>query len=610
MLTPVTPITPFHNHTLPFPNTTPNKFTNRIETMNHRQPFATIVAVTLALMLPNVVRAQDIKQIAESDPLIITGAVGTQNTYYHSSLGSGHASPLSNSVFANLNISVYGFSMPFSFYYTNDNLDFNYPQLSFNLQPHYKNWTGHFGQSSLGFSNYVMSMSFNGVGIEYNDNKHWRFGAFYGVLRKAINDDPLDPAARTPQYKRMGWGFKVGYGSGANFLDLYFLRAYDRLKSLDERWHQTVSPQENIVVGLKANVQPLKVLSLSLNAASSVLSTDSRSEKVQADQAKRWDKVFDVRYSTLARFAGDANLTLSLPSVTATASYRIIQPDYTSLGNYYISNNMHSLGLTLGTYLFKKVSLSASFSGQEDNLSKRQMFTTRGLVYNVNLSTRIGKYFNIAAGYNGYTQKQNDGTAHVNDSTRVNRQMQGFTLTPSVNVDGNLLSHSVSLATSYTNNADKNPFALGQSDVKALALGLSYTLGVKPWEIDFTATANHSVSKGYRTKYTSDILTLGTSRSFLKEKELTVSLSGSLCYNSVQYQSKSLSLAGDVQVGYTLKQVHSFALNASFSKYGDVNQVQRVSGLDATDITASLNYTYTFSLLEIKRKADKKQTTN
>ena len=28
--------------------------------------------------------AQDISQIAQSDPLIITGVIGTNNTYYHS----------------------------------------------------------------------------------------------------------------------------------------------------------------------------------------------------------------------------------------------------------------------------------------------------------------------------------------------------------------------------------------------------------------------------------------------------------------------------------------------------------------------------------------------
>ena len=55
-----------------------------------------------------------ISNIAKSDPLIITGAIGTQNTYYHSSIGNGYRSPWANSFYANLNISLYGISMPFT----------------------------------------------------------------------------------------------------------------------------------------------------------------------------------------------------------------------------------------------------------------------------------------------------------------------------------------------------------------------------------------------------------------------------------------------------------------------------------------------------------------
>jgi len=176
-----------------------------------------------------------ISNIAKSDPLIITGAIGTQHTYYYTSVGDGYRSPWGNSFYANLNISLYGISMPFAFYYSNNNSSWNFPHLSFHIDPTYKNWRGHFGRSNMAMSSYIMGMSFNGVGLEYNSQK-FRFGAFYGELRNAINDDPSDPAARSPQYSRMGWGFKVGYGSGRNYLDLYFLRAYDRTGSLDERW--------------------------------------------------------------------------------------------------------------------------------------------------------------------------------------------------------------------------------------------------------------------------------------------------------------------------------------------------------------------------------------
>ena len=42
------------------------------------------------------------------------------------------------------------------------------------------------------------------------------------------------------------------------------------------------------------------------------------------------------------------------------------------------------------------------------------------------------------------------------------------------------------------------------------------------------------------------------------------------------------------------------------NKYGDVNQTKRRSSLDATDISASFNYAYTFSLVQIKNKKAKK----
>lgn len=571
---------------------------------------AAVSAVACLLSFSHVV-AQDIASIAKSDPLVITGSVGTANTYHYTSVGDGYASPLSNMFYANLNISLYGISMPFSFYYTNDNTSFSYPQISFNLTPTYKEWTGHIGQSSMAFSPYVLNMSFNGIGLEYNSDR-LRVGAFYGKLRNAINDDPTDPTARRPQYSRLGWGFKVGYGTATNYLDLYLLRAYDRLNSIDERWHNVVSPQENVVVGLKGCVTPVWWASLTANVAASLFSTDTRAEKIDDDKATRWDKVFDVRYSSLARFAGDATLNLVLPfGLSAAVSYRMVQPDYTSLGTYYMSNNYHSLGITASTMLFHKVSLSATFSGQQDNLTNKQLYTTSGYVYSAMASTRLGNHFNLSANYNGYTQRQSDGTVRVNDTTRVDRQLSSFSITPTYMIDNETLGHSISLSMNYTTNRDRNSFTESQnhSNVTTKALGLNYGVNVKPWQTDFGLSFSHQQTEGYRSKYRSEVGSLTASRSFLQEKNLSVSGTLSMCYNEVERQSKSLSMGGDIAVGYTLKKVHAFSAGFSFNKYGDVNISQTRSGLDCTDITCSLNYAYTFSLLEIKRKAKAKPET-
>ena len=556
-----------------------------------------IILVTIGVLASEVMFSQNIAEIAKSDPLIISGTIGTQNTYRYSSGSNGYGSPFSNAIYANLNICLYGFNMPFSLHFSNDNLDFNYPQISFNLTPTYKNWTGHLGLSSMAMSNYVMNMSFNGVGLEYSSDK-LRAGIFYGRLRNAINADPEDPFARTSQYK-------AGYGSGKNYIDVYLLNAYDVEKSIDERWRQQISPQENIVVGIKGCVTPFKWLSLTANAATSVFNTDKRvpDAPVKTD----FDKVFDVKYSSLLRFAGDINANFSVKGVNATISYRMVQPDYTSLGTYYMSNNYHSLGVTFGTSLFNRISLSGTFSGQEDNLSKKQLYTTCGYIYAANASCRIGNHFNIMAGYNGYTQTQRNGTCEVNDTTKVHRQMSSYSLTPSLSLESKHLTHNISLSGNLTENKDLNKFATGESDVKTTALGLTYGIGVKPIDTDFTLTYSHQQSDGFNSKYISDIATLGTNRSFLKEKNFNVSASVSLCYNEVERQYKSLSLGADISASFNLKKVHLFSAGASFSKYGDVNITNTRSGLVGTDISVNLNYIYTFTLLSIKKKTKKEK---
>lgn len=551
------------------------------------------------------VSAQDISQIGKHDPLIITGSIGTNNTYFHSSTGNNYMSPMSNSIFANLNINVYGFSFPFSIYFSNDNLNFNYPQFSFNISPSYKNFTAHLGQSSMPFSNYILNMSFNGVGLEYKGPK-FRASAFYGVLRRAINDNPEDPNPRKAQYKRYGWGFSTGYGRGSNNIDIYFLRAYDSEGSINEYWRESYRPQENLVVGLKGQISIKNRISLMANVATSAFTADKESQRVTSGEATRFDKIFEPRYTSRIRLAGDAALNVSFPWFNASVFYKIIQPDYVSLGTYYTSNNYHSLGINLGTTLFRCLSLSASFSGQADNLAKQQLYTTEGYVYNAMASLRLGNNFNISGMYNGFLQVQSDGTAIVTDTIEVRRALHSISILPTYNITGEDLDHTVSLSGNYTINKDLNKFSIGQSDVKTLALGASYNMNIKPWETNFTLSLSHQGSKGFNTEYNSDVASLSTGRSFLKEKNLNASATVFLCYNEVKQQSKSLSIGLDLNAGYTLKKYHTFSLSTSFSKYGDVNITKTRSSLDATDIRLSLNYLYTFTLQNIKHKDKKK----
>lgn len=560
------------------------------------------------LLCPLGLEAQSLTQnsistIAKSDPLIISGAIGTQNTFYNSSVGGGYRSPWANSLSANLNIQLYGISMPFAFFYSNNNSSFSFPHISFHIDPTYKNWRAHLGRSSMGMSSYIMNMSFNGVGLEYSGEK-LRFGAFYGELRNAINDDPTDPTARQPQYRRMGWGMKVGYGSGRSYLDLYLLRAYDRLNSVDEYWQQRIYPQENVAIGLKGGLGVTRWFSLRGNVGFSAFSKDFRAQRIESATLDKWSKIFEARYSSLMRIAGDVSANFTLKNFNTSVFYRMVQPDYTTLGMYYTANNFQSLGINASTTLFKKLSFSGSFSGQEDNITRNQLYTTRGFVYSANASLPVTKQLHLTAGYSGYRQVQSDGTAHVNDTTRIDRVMNTVYLTPSYSIEGDRRDHVFSLSLNYSENKDLNRFATGESDVTTMAAGLSYSLGLKDLEMDITTSLSHQQSKGYNTRYTSDVLSMSTGRSFLKEKNLNVSAGLSLCYNDIENQQRMLSLGADMSAGYTLKS-HVFSFNANFNKYSDVNLSADRSSMGASEVTLSVGYTYTFSLWEIKRKAEK-----
>lgn len=576
----------------------------------HRLSTALALAGSL-LAIPSV-SAQDISQIAKSDPLIITGAIGTNNTYYHSSLTS-MASPLSNTLYASLNISAYGFSMPFSLYYANNNLSFNYPRLSCSISPHYRNWTLHLGRRSMAFSNYVYNLPFNGVGLEYSGSG-LRFGAFYGTLRNAVNDDPTMPTARAPQYQRKGYGAKVGVGNSAAYIDLYFFRAKDDYTSISSAWHdmETLAlhairdpfAEENMVVGLKGRVSLKDYVSLTANAATSVFSNDINSAIIPMPRLQRWDKIFEARYSSLARFAGDVALNVSLGKFNTAIQYKMVQPDYKSLGTSYISNNIQSLGIVGSAQLFSRLNLSGAFSGQEDNLNHQQMYTTRGFVYNAGASLSLSEHLSLSAGYSGYLQRQNDGAAIVVDTTQINRKMDNFTFSPSYTIYNERFTHTISLSASYTSNKDLNPFtnASEHTDVNTLASGVSYGLGLIEWSTDVMTSFSHQESVGYGYHYLTDVLSLGASHAFLEDKTLDASFSVSCCLNQMG-NDRNMSFGADLSLGYTLKEVHVFSLTAGLNHFNDINLSADCS-LNSRDFSMSLNYNYTFTLLHLKRKVE------
>ena len=256
-----------------------------------------LITLLIAIIAPLMSTiAQDIDQISKSDPLVISGAIGTNNTFYHSSNGMGYRSPFNNSIYANLNISIYGMNMPFAFYYVNNNTQFTYPQFSFGFSPSYRNWTVHIGRRWMNFSNYVYNLPFTGGGVEYRGR--WvEFGAFYGTLNQAINDDPLADIVRTPQYRRTGMGIKAAIKYKDNSLAVMVFKGKDNLSSIREYWQDKIDPMENLAIGISGRFSLFKMISLSGNLYTSALTSDIRSSIITEEDLATYDKIYTTRHT-------------------------------------------------------------------------------------------------------------------------------------------------------------------------------------------------------------------------------------------------------------------------------------------------------------------------
>ena len=538
----------------------------------------------------------------KKDPLIITGSLGLQSTLYYSSGGS-YASPFSYSMYANMNVNLYGYNMPFAFYYSANNYSFSYPQFAFNFSPSYKGWTLHLGKRSMPFSSYVYNLPFNGAGIEYKSpTSGFRFGLFYGVLREAVNFEPGEMPSGKPVYKRSGWGIKVGYGNSRTFADLYLFRSRDHQSSIDDIWHDDLFAQENIVLGLRARWQIIKQLSLTGNVAASIFSTDTKAPKLPGEEAEKYDKLFDVRYTSLMRWAGDLTLAATFRRTSFSILYKLVQPDYMSMGVSYMNNNYHNIG-TAANLRLGNLSLNGNFSYQEDNISRDQLYTTRGLTYSANATMPIGNKISLSANYNGYRQCQYDGVAQVNDTTRIDRTVNSFSGTASYNTNTEKLGHYFSLTGNYSINEDNNRTIAGVGDVGTLAVGSSYSLSVVPIETNFSFNYSFQQSEGYDSKYTTSVYTLSASKALLKNRNLSLNASASLVDNRMD-SDKSITVAANLSAAYTLAKVHNFTLNLNYSRFTNTNLVLDEYRQDnGYDFTCSFSYSFSFTAFSIKRRA-------
>jgi hypothetical protein len=356
-------------------------------------------------LLSYPIYAQDLSQIGKGKAFSYNGSISANTVF--GSAGSGR-SPFSYYLSGNLTTSVYGIGMPLSFNFTDNKFGyaqpFKYNRLS--LQPSYKWVKLYIGDASMSFSPYSLNgYMFTGGGIQLTPKGPWEISVMAGRFLKAVEYDSTQTSA-VPSYHRFGYGSKIGYKTNNYQLGFTVFKAKDQANSLLDPIpsDKNIYPHENVVVTFNGLLNFLKNMNFSWEYAVSGLTRNLMAENDNGKKRNLLGNFIDQNTTTQYFSAYKIAFTYSQGKVSAGMGYERIDPNYQTLGAYYMNNDLENVTVNLGLVLLKgNLNIQASGGLQRNNLDNAAASEMLRTVANVNVNYKAGQKLTITGNYSNFT---------------------------------------------------------------------------------------------------------------------------------------------------------------------------------------------------------------
>lgn len=338
-------------------------------------------------------------------PVQINGGMSL-NSVFTENWGEGASNPQPFSWIAtgNINLTLFGMAMPFSFNYSNRKVQYSNPSFKFNrfaLHPRYKAWTLHAGDLSTTFSPYTLNgFQYTGAGVEYNKGK-WQAQILYGQFMKAAKEDSLI----TPSYRRLGWGTKAIYSTGGRKIGLSLFHAKDKAGSIPSPIRDknaAITPMEGTAFTVEGSYPVLKNLLVNFEYSTSILTKDLR---LSADTTTNHASFFkqlvgSANSSTAIYHAIKAGFSYSIAQSAIGINYERVDPGYQTLGAYYFTNDFENITANFAQNMLKgKVTTSLNAGVQKDDLNNAKQSRMQRLLLSGNVAIRPSQKLNIGLSY-------------------------------------------------------------------------------------------------------------------------------------------------------------------------------------------------------------------
>ena len=536
-------------------------------------------AIACALCLASVAAptaAQRVEQMIHAKPVLVSGSMDATTIFYQASGITPRYPSFNYVVTGSPVISVYGWSIPFSFVIGKEQNSFSQPFNQIGLSPTYKWITIHAGYRNLSFSPYTLAgHTFLGGGMELNPGK-FRFAFIYGRFNRAT---PLDTAERlyfsSFSYRRTGMSVKIGYGSSNNYIDLIALKAKDDPSSLNQGKGPAdslgIAPAENTVTGYTIHLTLWKqVLSLESNGALSLYTTDVNAPRIQdssyGKDVKKVDDLVTVRTSSELYGAFDAAIRYRTRNFSLRLQYRHIDPGYQSMGAYFLNNDLENYTFSPSLTLFRhRLRFSGSLGLQKDDLAGNKRARSHKTIGSANLTAEITERLGADLSFTNYSINQTVKTLRFADSLKVVESSRQFAFSPRYMISGATVSHSILASANICQARELNPArtdSLG-ADIDTYNYLVNYQLSLIQQQAAFTLCLNHTEMKGAGLTDGNQGATLGGSKTWEKGKLIVSANAGYLL--SKRNEEKGRILTGSFQLRYRLFKGHALHLMAYYT---------------------------------------------
>ncbi|HEY8399707.1 MAG TPA: hypothetical protein VIK89_00520 [Cytophagaceae bacterium] len=556
-----------------------------------------IYLVIILFFIAKDAYSQDLSNIGKKKPVKISGSLGTTQTYYGVTGIPNRRPPYLWYLNGNLNIDIYGWSIPFSASWSNQNRNGEYrqPFNQYGLSPTYKWVTLHAGYRSLTFSPYTLAgHTFLGTGVELNPGK-WRFAAMYGRLNKAVAEDTLGGRNEVPSYQRIGYGVKAGISKDGDFIDLIFFTAKDDLNSIPYVPVQNyITPAENMVVSVNAQKKLGKKTVFAFEYATSAYTRDIRSQVTEQDSKNIFSPVFTHKGSTQYYDAFRSNLTYNAKFCSMQVGYERIEPEYRTMGAYFFNNDLENITIAPSFRLFRqKVNLNLNTGLQRNNIEDTNMNSTQRILGSVNCSFVPNQKWSFMGQYSNFVSYSRISKRF--DQFQSLDTLNFYQVTESANFNTGYNStdkekrHGINLNLSYQRANQTQGEQVTNNESKFYNGNLAYRYSILPMNMNIIAGINGNQNSMAATSSFAFGPTVSLSKTFFDKKlrtSLTTTVNNILTDKVLTARAVSIGLSS----GYTYQKRNNFSFNATvLNKYAKSASVS-----DFTEFTGTFSYMYSF----------------